>query len=128
MQVSMPSASTSTLSMPSASMSSLSHSMKVRSSMARVVDRHGLVEPLAGEHEAADVLREVAREAEQLARQGRWPGGSRDWPGSSPASRDVLVGDLAVALRPRSVPARPAVTSSVRPMALPTSRIAMRGR
>ena len=34
MQVSMPSASTSTFMMPSASMSSLSHSMKVRSSMA----------------------------------------------------------------------------------------------
>jgi hypothetical protein len=34
MQVSMPSASTSTLRMPSASMSSLSHSMTVRSSIA----------------------------------------------------------------------------------------------
>ena len=32
-----------------------------------VVDRHGLVEALAGEHEAADVLGEMAREAHQLA-------------------------------------------------------------
>ena len=34
-----------------------------------VVDRHGLVEPRAREHEAAHVLRQVAREAQQLARQ-----------------------------------------------------------
>ena len=33
-----------------------------------VADRHGLVEPPLGQHEAADVLREVARKAEQLGR------------------------------------------------------------
>ena len=64
-----------------------------------VVDRHGGIEPLAGEHEAADVLGEMPREAEQLARQpdrlaelriGR----------VQPSLCDVLVGDLAVALAP----------------------------
>ena len=69
MAVSMPSASTSTLSMPSASMSSLSHAMMVRSCHGAVVDRHDLVEALAREHEAADVLGEMAREAQQLARE-----------------------------------------------------------
>ena len=34
-----------------------------------VLDRHQLVEPAAGHDEAADVLREVAREANQLAGQ-----------------------------------------------------------
>ena len=67
----MPRPSTSILRMPSASRSSLSHSTKVRSSMARVADRHHLVEPAAGDDEAADVLREMAREADDLARQRR---------------------------------------------------------
>jgi hypothetical protein len=43
--------------------------MTVRSVHRRVLDRHQLVEPVARDHEAADVLREVAREADQLARQ-----------------------------------------------------------
>ncbi len=62
----MPSASTSTFIRPSVSMSSLSHSMKVRSVHRGVADRHRLVERLAGEHEAADMLREMARKADQL--------------------------------------------------------------
>ena len=99
MQVSMPSASTSTLSMPSASMSSLSHSRKVRSAMAplwigtvsssrsRVSTKpptcwerwRGKPEQLAGE---ADGLADL--------RIG----------GIEPGLADVLVGDLAVALAP----------------------------
>ena len=35
----------------------------------RIGDRHDLVEPALGQHEAADMLREVARKAGQLARQ-----------------------------------------------------------
>ena len=35
----------------------------------RVLDRHQLVEPAFGEHEAADMLREMAREAAQRGRQ-----------------------------------------------------------
>ena len=66
MAVSMPSASTSTFIRPSASMSSLSHSMKVRSFIAALPIGHGLVEPALGQHEAAHVLREVAREAQEL--------------------------------------------------------------
>ena len=50
-------------------MSSLSHSMKVRSGHRRRADRHGLVEPAARQDEAADMLRQVARKADQLARQ-----------------------------------------------------------
>ena len=34
-----------------------------------IEDRHGLIEPLARQHETADMLREMARETEQLARE-----------------------------------------------------------
>ena len=67
----MPSPSTSIFRMPSASRSSLSHSTKVRSVHGRVADRHHLVEPAARDDEAADVLRQMAREADDLARQRR---------------------------------------------------------
>ena len=50
-------------------MSSLSHSMTWRSSMARRLDRHQLVEPVMRQHEAARMLTEMARKADQLARQ-----------------------------------------------------------
>src|SRR5262245_2922438 len=60
----MPSPSTSTLRMPSASRSSLSHSTKVRCAIA---DRYHLVEPAAGDDEAADVLGEMTREGLDLA-------------------------------------------------------------
>src|SRR5262249_48702366 len=59
----MPSPSTSTLRMPSASRSSLSHSTKVRSAIAA---RHHVVEPAAGDDEAADMLGEMAREGLDL--------------------------------------------------------------
>ena len=62
----MPSASTSTFMRPTASMSSLSHSMKVRSSMAAVPI--GTVSSMRSpaQHEAADMLREMARKADEL--------------------------------------------------------------
>ena len=63
---SMPSASTSILRMPSASRSSLSHSTVVRSVHGGVGDRHHLVEPRAGDDEAAGVLRQMARETREL--------------------------------------------------------------
>ena len=66
-----------------------------------VVDRHGLVEPLARQHEAADVLREMAREAEQLRREADRLA-DLGVGGIEPGLADVLVGDLAVALAPDS--------------------------
>ncbi len=65
-QLSMPSASTSTFIRPSVSMSSLSHSMKVRSSMAALPMGTVSSRRSAREHEAADMLRQMAREADQL--------------------------------------------------------------
>ena len=50
-------------------MSSLSHSMIGAVLHRRIEDRHGLVEPLARQHETADVLREMTREAERLSRE-----------------------------------------------------------
>ena len=66
-----------------------------------VADRHGLVEPVAGEHEAADMLREMAREADELV-------GERDGLPDrrvvriEPGLADVGVGQ-AVALAPDRV-------------------------
>ncbi len=56
----MPSASTSTFIRPIASMSSLSHSMEGAVRHGAVAHRHGLVEAPAGQHEAADMLGQVA--------------------------------------------------------------------
>ena len=64
--LSMPRARMSTLSRPSASRSSLSHWMTLRSFIARVLDRHQLGHAVAGDDEAAGVLRQVARKADQL--------------------------------------------------------------
>jgi hypothetical protein len=66
MQVSMPSASTSTFIRPSASMSSLSHSMKVRSFHCCIANGHNFIQPVAGQHETAHMLGEMARKAQQL--------------------------------------------------------------
>ncbi len=71
MQVSMPSARQSTLSSPSASRSSLSHSMNVRPGIAALRTGTSSHERPAGDHEAADVLGEVAREALDLEGQGQ---------------------------------------------------------
>ena len=69
MQPSMPSPSTSTFMNFSASMSSLSHSITCRSRHRGRLDRHQLVEAVLGQHEAAGMLREMARRADQLPGQ-----------------------------------------------------------
>ncbi len=64
-----------------------------------VEHRHGLVEAAARQHEAADVLGEMAREADQRARQpDRLP--QHRIGRIEPGFRDVLLGDLAVADAP----------------------------
>jgi hypothetical protein len=64
---SMPSARQSTLQRPIASRSSLSHWMTGAVLHRRVLDRHHALEQAARDDEAADVLRQVAREAHELA-------------------------------------------------------------
>ena len=68
-QVSMPSASTSTLSSPSAFEIVLLPFDDGAVLHRRVLDRHDLVEPAARDDEAADMLGEMARSADQLLRQ-----------------------------------------------------------
>jgi hypothetical protein len=80
----------------------------------------------AGQHEAADMLGQVARKAGQLMGQiehARMIGLA----GSSPASRMCLAFTSPTKRAPNGAGQR-AVTSSVRPIALPTSRKALRGR
>ena len=63
-----------------------------------VADRHRLVEPLAGEHEAADMLGEMARKADQLVgKRDRLP--DRRIGRIEPGLTDVIVGQ-AVAIAP----------------------------
>ena len=92
----------------------------------RVLDRHQLVERPAGDDEAADMLREMAGKADQLAgeveRQAQGAVG-----GIEPGLAHPLVGDRARSLQPQTMPASAATTSTDRPRALPTSRIALRG-
>ena len=59
-----------------------------------VADRHGLVEPLAGQHEAADMLRQVARKADDLAGQFDRPA-DRRVAGIEPGLADMVVGQAA---------------------------------
>ena len=99
MQVSMPSASTSTFNRPRAAMSSLSHSMKVRSVHRRVADGHDLDQRPARQHEAADVLRQVAREAHQLAAPAPARVASSGSLGIEPRRAHVLLRQLAAARR-----------------------------
>ena len=128
MQVSMPSASTSTLRMPSASRSSLSHSTTVRSSIAALPIGTSSSSRSAREDEAADMLGEMARKADQLARRARASGAAVGSVGSRP---DLACTCFALRLvartSPRSCWPSAAVTSSERPNTLPTSRMAPRG-
>ena len=65
----------------------------------RVHDRHGLVEALAGEHEAADMLRQMAGEADQRVGEGH--GQPELWVGGiEPGFADMLVGDFLAAIAP----------------------------
>ena len=127
MHLNIPSPSTSIFRMPSASRSSLSHSTKVRSGMAPLPIGITSSSRSARDDEAADMLREMARESRSISRAS-----AADLP-HAPA-----VGDRA---RPRdgfgaSPPPPPPqieddsapMVSSERPKALPTSRIAERPR
>ena len=127
MQVSMPSASTSTLSRPSAVDVVLVPLDEGAVLHGRVADRHDLDEGPARQHEAADVLGEVAREADQLLGELEHRR-SRGSPGSSPARARA---PRAPHLLPNAAPdhaGEAATVSSDRPIALPTSRTAERAR
>ena len=93
----------------------------------RRLDRHQIVEPVAGQHEAAGMLAQMARKADQLARelerQAQPPVGEVEV-----ELRGVLVLDALVRPAPDLARRARAVTSSVRPIALPTSRTAPRAR
>ena len=93
----------------------------------RILDRHDLVEPAAGDDEAADVLGKMTRRADQLfgklhhllePRIGRIE--------TEPAR--LLFRDTRVDDQPHSVPASAAIVSADRPNTLPTSRMALRPR
>ena len=92
-----------------------------------VADRHIFVEPVLGQHEAADMLRQMTRKFDQFGRELAPRDRSSDFADrdrpAGPASRSRPSPQL-----PQTVSASSAVTSSVRPSALPTSRIALRGR
>ena len=90
-------------------------------------DRHQLVEPVAGEHEAARVLRQVARRVDQLARELERESASRLSPRSM-FSSSACFSSTPSRLKLQTDEARPAVMSSLRPSALPTSRTAPRAR
>ena len=89
--------------------------------------RHHLVEPAPGQHEAADVLREVAREADQLARELAAPGAGAARSGRGRA-RARGAASRPPSLQPQMPEASAPTASSDRPSALPTSRIALRAR
>ena len=65
----------------------------------RVADGHDLDQRPARQHEAADVLRQVARKAHQLVRQLQHGWRAADRSGSRPACAHVLLGQLAAARR-----------------------------
>ena len=67
--------------------------------LGAVVDRHGLVEALAGENEAADVLGEMAREAHQLAGEPHRPADRRVG-GVEARLAHALLGEVVVAAAP----------------------------
>ena len=91
------------------------------------LDRHEIVEAVLRQHEAAGMLREMPRRADQLA---------REFQGQAQAAVvevEVELLDLPLArrrrvLQPQTRPASAAVTSSGTPSALPTSRTAPRAR
>ena len=92
----------------------------------RVFDRHQFGQRPAGDDEAADVLRQVPRKADQLVARSSARRRLRSR-GSSPASR-TRSSAIASFDQPQTMPASAATTSSDNPSALPTSRIAPRAR
>ena len=79
-------------------MSSLSHSMTVRSSIAALPTGTTSVKRRARQHEAADVLGEMAREADQLAGQLDHAGEQRIG-GIEAGLADMLLGQHAAGTR-----------------------------
>ena len=65
----------------------------------RVVDRHHLVEPAAGDDEAADVLRQMAREGDDLADHGEHLA-HRAAPRIEPGAAQILIAQAAAAAAP----------------------------
>ena len=119
MQASMPRPSTSTFMNLSASMSSLSHSITCAVRHRGRLDRHQLVEPVVGQHEAAGMLRQMARRADQLA-------GELERQAQAPVVEvEVQLGrvlrlDAFACSSPRPGEDSAPVRSSGRPSALPT--------
>ena len=120
----MPSASTSTLSSPSASRSSLSHWITLRSGIAAFSTGTSCDSGPREITKPPDVLRQVAREADQHVdqrdEQPRSPG-CRD---RSPASRRRLRSAPRLSHHASDL-ARRSTCASSRPSALPTSRTAL---
>ena len=123
--VSMPSASTSTLRMPQLR----------RDRPCPIRRRCGLpwphsrsapfVQRPAGDDEAADMLREMARKADQLMREVQRLQQTRSRRDRSPARRRASSSTPSL-LQPQTLSASAPTASSERPMALPTSRMAER--
>ena len=127
MQVSMPSASTSTFISPSASMSSLSHSMKVRSSIAALpIGTISSSRPRVSTKPPTCCERWRGKPSSRVAKSTR--AADHRIVGIEPGLADMRSSrDVAAPAAPLRRGER-AVTSSVRPSALPTSRMALRGR
>ena len=92
----------------------------------RVLDRHHALEQAARDDEAADVLRQVARKAHELARQRDQPHDERIV-GIEARFADARGIDPA-AVPPREHAARRSTCARSSPSALPTSRTALFGR
>ena len=90
-------------------------------------DRHQLIKPIERQDEAARMLREMARRADQLL------GEFKRQPEPAVLKIEIellglLLGDAFACSSPRSCLAKPPVMSSGKPSALPTSRTAPRER
>ena len=65
-----------------------------------IADRHHLVEPAARDDEAADVLREMAREADDLVRPAPRSGACARLCRIEPGAREIVLRDIAAAAAP----------------------------
>ena len=97
---------------------------------ARRLDRHHLVEPTCGDHDAARVLTEVTRQAAHPTHQLEEQSRSAEDSGSTPAPRSApsaVWGSSGCSTLESSFERR-SIASSPRPSTLPISRTAMRVR
>ncbi len=92
-----------------------------------VLDRHQLIETAGGNDDAADVLRQVAREAHQLVRELHHLHEHRAF-GIDAGFAHALLVDLGCRPTTEWSRASRASCSGSSPKALPTSRTALRGR